>query len=253
MVVFEAGGKEYTYPQNWHEVTLQQLIDFYANVEPTKPQRAKRINELQGFISDVEQRKVQHSLNYEAEYKASVAELKDLEEGLTDAEYLTEYLPYKARYVQHFVEGLDAMQLHPESLEALFMQLQSIFSTLPPEKPAYSIEFEDVIYHLPVVGMRDSTLAEFIAAVKAEEYFKAVAGNDYAALPYIIGILARPKDEPFDIEVSKKRAVEVFSRLTMDKAWKVYFFLRTLKSNLLSFMQTFTTMEASAQSKMQVT
>jgi hypothetical protein len=243
MVVFEAGGKEYEYPQSWKDVTLQQIIDFYKRVEPAKPERAKEIASLKSFVFEVEEADNEQELTYKQEYEEAKQRLHQLEEGLTESEYLTEYLPWKAKYIEHFVEGLDAMQLHPESIEQLFTQLQDIFNQPPPQTQgaaAYCIGFKGKRYFLPPVGMKDSSLSEFIACVQAEDYFQRLSGNDFEALPHLIGILARPKDESFDIKTAQKRAAELFPKLPMDQAWKVRFFLPMLKQNLQKSLEIYT-------------
>lgn len=244
-VLFKIGQEQYQYPQGWQDVTLRQFLAFVDEVQPQKPQRAQRLEELTVFVNNVEDKGQENDLLYQEEYKQAKAEIEQLEEGLTDDEYILEYLPYKALYISHFC-GFDAQAvLHPAEIETLYQQIQSNLIECPAYKDneLKSIVFEDVEYLFPPLGMRGASLGEFLACMQIESYFEQLdKDKTLAALPALMGVLLRPEGEVFDNIKARQRA-EMFKSITMNEAWKVYFFLQRQKQQLPTILKVFSGLE----------
>jgi hypothetical protein len=250
-VVFKIEQQEYQYPQGWQDVTLRQFLAFIDKVQPQKPKRAQRLEELTVFVDEVQNKGLEEDLTYQQEYKQAKAEIKELEEGLTDDEYLLEYLPYKALYISHFC-GFDASSiLHPAEVETLYQQVQSNLAGVPTYKDneLKSIVFEGISYLFPPLGMRGASLGEFLACMQIESYFEQLdKDKTLAALPALMGVLLRPEGEVFDNVTAKKRA-EQFKSMTMNEAWKVYFFLQRQNTQLPIILKFFSGLEVVHQAQ----
>lgn len=241
-VIFKIESNEYSYPQSWADVTLDSFLHFIKNIEPTKPARALQLAKLHDFIALVEEKELQMDILYQKDYDKAKQEAEQLQNGLTDAEYLAEYLPYKCRYVSHFC-GIDAEnELHPQEVEVLYNQINANLSSYP-KADNTPIEHGGVEYTLPAVGMRGAIVGEFLAASQAEVMFEEIANNNLLALPDLLSILLRPKGEQFDTTIAKSR-VPAFKKMTMDKVWKVYFFLQRLNGQSKNILAYFSQVEA---------
>jgi hypothetical protein len=250
-VLFKIEDKQYQYPQGWQDVTLRQFLAFIDKVQPQKPKRAKRIEELTEYINEVEDKGLQDDLVYHEEYKQAKEELKQLEKGLTDEEYLLEYLPYKALYISHFCDFDAQAILHPAEIETLYQQIQGNLFDIPTYKDdqLQSITFEGIEYKFPPLGMRGAVLGEFLACMQIEVHFELIhKESTFAVIPHLMGVLLRPEGEVFDSTTAKKRAA-LFKDMTMDEAWKVYFFLQRLNIQLPVILKFFLGAEALFQAE----
>lgn len=228
MVKIVIGGKEYSYPEGWHDVTLGQYMD--ALKAYTKP---KALDLLE---------------NAETKEKAS----KILEEQVAPnyaeiAEFYKNYCHFWTKIPLELLGTIEGEQVSLTGwdenktsydgwkwIEALYIQIRDNFMKSKAQNMVEvdHIEHNGQKWYLPEKHMKKSTVNGFIEVSQAEHIAKQVEGNQAAALPKMVCILLRKtKGAKYDPRQMQREGL--FMSLTMDKVQKIGFFLCKLNERSL--------------------
>jgi hypothetical protein len=211
-VIFNIKDKEYSFPQSWEDVTLDKWL---KSLEIKKPEKLAKLHSM----SDPKQR-------------ASF-----VEKEITPEVYGREIVPYFVKYFC-FWSGVSediAMQLKMDELETFYTQIETNLNRSVEQyakTPTDTIEHGGRTYYLPTKHLRKSTVNEFIEAAQAEHHAKQLKGNQLHAIPKLLCIfLKSKKDAPYDPRQMQRE--QGFMSMTMDKVFRVSFFLLRLNEKLL--------------------
>jgi len=215
MIVFTLNNQRYTHPETCEDVTIQQVIEFYRDVYPTRPT-------LMVELSDV--------LNQEPINEKRVTAI---EKKMQSKVWISSHLyPYMCRVVHHFcnVPHEALSKTSPDHLEYLYHHCIGAMRN-PSEvqyKQFYLIDGE--IYKLPTKLMSQSTLQEFAEAAQYEENAQLVKDGNWEGLLNVCSVILRKEDEEYS-EYVYERNRERFKTLPLQTLYEVGFFLKTLSLN----------------------
>lgn len=85
-------------------------------------------------------------------------------------------------------------------------------------------KFNNKTYYLPNKLMSNSTVIEFLEIQEYKDHVKELENGNLKALPYIIAVLCKEKDEVFDSETIEIKA-QIFNDIPLSIALEVGFFL----------------------------
>jgi hypothetical protein len=132
-------------------------------------------------------------------------------------------------------------------LKALYLKLQGLL--VPPEKTPYSniLEHDGETWYLPAQYMTDSSTIEYLESSAFYKLAEELAGGQWGVFGKVMCILVRKKGEKYNKNLMDRE--EYFLGWTMDKCYKVAFFLTTRMHKLSVASQTYTTAQATAKLK----
>ena len=211
-VIFKIQNKEYSYPQGWQDVTLEKWL---KSLDIQKPEVLKTLYRL----------------------KTQKEREKHVVEKITPIVYSEKVLPYYMQYVNFWtgVSEAEMMSLKIGQLEQLYKQIETNLnrSTEAATKDTSdTIQHAGRVYYLPTQHLKKGTVSEFIEAAQAEHLAKQLEGNQLKAIPKLLCIfLKTKKDAPYNPKQMEREGL--FMSLTMDKVFKVSFFLLKLNERFL--------------------
>ena len=215
MIVFTLNGAKYTHPETCEDVTIQQVIEFYRDVYPTRPEVMRELTDLlskepldEGRIGAIE---------VIMNHKVWIS---------------TRLYPYMCRVVKHFcgVDGVTLGQTSPAHLEYLYHHCIGAMRN-PGEvqyKQLYLIDGE--VYKLPTKLMSQSTLQEFAEAAQYEENAEQIKDGNFEGLLNVCSVILRKENEEYSEDVYNRNR-ERFKNLPLQTLYEVGFFLRQLSLN----------------------
>lgn len=221
MIVFTLNGTKYTYPETCEDVTIQQVVEFYRDVYPTRPEVMIELTDLltkepldEGRIGAIE---------VIMNHKVWIS---------------TRLYPYMCRVVKHFcgVDGITLGQTSPAHLEYLYHHCIGAMRN-PGDvqhKQLYLIDGE--VHTLPTQLMTYSTLQEFAEAAQYEENAEIVSKGRpdthefYEGLLNVCSVILRKENEEYSEEVYNRNRKR-FKTLPLQTLYEVGFFLRQLSLN----------------------
>jgi hypothetical protein len=221
MIVFTLNNQKYTHPETCEDVTIQQVIDFYRDVYPTRP----------ALMLEMMEAASQEPINE----KRVLAIEKKMQSKVWIS---TQLYPYFVRVAHHFcrvpVETLQGTT--PQHLEYLYHHCIGAMRN-PGEvqyKQLYLIDSE--VYKLPTKLMSQSTLQEFAESAQYEENAETVSNGIqdshefYEGLLNVCSVILRKENEEYSEDVYERNRVR-FKALPLQTLYEVGFFLKTLSLN----------------------
>jgi len=215
MIVFTLNNQRYTHPEDCQDVTIQQVIEFYRDVYPTRPALMLELSE---------------AVSEEPIRESRVAAI---EKKMQSKVWISTHLyPYMCQVVSHFcgVPPEALSKTSPDHLEYLYHHCIGAMRN-PSEvqyKQFYLIDGE--IYKLPTKLMSQSTLQEFAEAAQYEENAQLVKDGNWEGLLNVCSVILRKEDEEYS-EYVYDRNRERFKTLPLQTLYDVGFFLRQLSLN----------------------
>jgi hypothetical protein len=241
MVIFEALGEKYSFPENLSEVSLGQFIQYCELENKYLPSKMKELILLQEELAEI-------PLSDKLDRTPVEEKIETLYQEINSPDYKELILFWYSRIISFWtglkyetIIGADGGSgMNVAQLKALALKLQELVNT-PPEEVEYTnvIEHEGVNYFLPSQYMKEGTVVEYLEASQMYKIQETLAGGQWSSLAKVICILLRKEGEKYSKELLKRE--ELFLRLPMSKAYKVAFFLLkrmdTLKSVFLTYTQ----------------
>jgi hypothetical protein len=221
MIVFTLNGTKYSHPETCEDVTIQQVIEFYRDVYPTRPALMLEMSEAV------------------SEEPVNEKRVTAIEKKMQSKVWIsTQLYPYFCRVVNHFCGvPVDTLQgTSPQHLEYLYHHCIGSMRN-PGEvqyKQLYLIDGE--VYKLPTKLMSQSTLQEFAEAAQYEENAQLVSNGRqdtaefYEGLLNVCSVILRKEDEEYSEEVYERNRAK-FKTLPLQTLYEVGFFLRQLSLN----------------------
>jgi hypothetical protein len=228
-------GGSFTFPLCLSDITLKHYIDYLIFVEPTKPKELKDIEEISAkyATSEAEEDKLAYDQAFEA---------------MTAVVMYRKIYPFYARVVSHFANDLtedeilggkkkgDGMNIG--NLQWLYSSIVQMLSN--PEVPEYSpvIMVNEELWYLPQKHMEKSKLIEYAEASQFEANLQEVENGNLLALPKIMCVLVRKKEEIYSDKLLKRE--EMFFNWDLLSCLKVGFFLLRLKETYILNLEAYT-------------
>ena len=221
MIVFTLNGTKYTHPEDCQDVTVQQVIEFYRDVYPTRPALILELTE---------------AVNEEPINENRVAAI---EKKMQSKVWISAHLyPYFVRVVHHFCRApVETLQgTGPAHLEYLYHHCIGAMRN-PGDvqhKQLYLIDGE--VHTLPTQLMTYSTLQEFAEAAQYEENAEILSKGRpdtcefYEGLLNVCSVILRKEGEVYSEEVYERNRKR-FKSLPLQTLYEVGFFLRQLSLN----------------------
>jgi len=220
-MVFTLNNQKYTHPETCEDVTIQQVIEFYRDIYPTRPALMLEMSE---------------AVNEEPINEKRVTAI---EKKMQSKVWISTHLyPYFVRVVHHFcrvpVETLQGTS--PSHLEYLYHHCIGAMRN-PGDvqhKQLYLIDGE--VHTLPTQLMTYSTLQEFAEAAQYEENAEIVSKGRpdthgfYEGLLNVCSVILRKENEEYSEEVYNRNRKR-FKTLPLQTLYEVGFFLRQLSLN----------------------
>jgi len=221
MIVFTLNGIKYTHPETCEDVTIQQVIEFYRDVYPTRP--ALMLEMLEAV----------------SEEQLNEKRVSEIEKKMQSKVWISNQLyPYMCRVVHHFCRvPIETLQgTSPQHLEYLYHHCIGAMRN-PGElqyKQLYLIDGE--VYKLPTKLMSQSTLQEFAESAQYEENAEIASkgmpdtNEFYEGLLNVCSVILRKENEEYSEEVYERNRKR-FKTLPLQTLYEVGFFLKTLSLN----------------------
>lgn len=217
MIVFKLNNQQYTHPETCEDVTIQQVIEFYRDVYPTRPALMLEMSEAV------------------SEEPVNEKRVAAIEKKMQSKVWISNQLyPYFVRVVHHFcrvpVDVLGDKKMNPAHLEYLYHHCIGSMRN-PGEvqyKQLYLIDGE--VYKLPTKLMSQSTLQEFAEAAQYEENAEQIKDGNWEGLLNVCSVILRKENEEYSEEVYERNRKR-FKTLPLQTLYEVGFFLRQLSLN----------------------
>ena len=217
MIVFKLNNQQYTHPETCEDVTIQQVIEFYRDVHPTRP--ALMLEMLEAVSEEPINEKRVAAIEKKMQSKVWIS---------------NQLYPYFVRVVHHFcrvpMEVLGDKKMNPAHLEYLYHHCIGAMRN-PGEvqyKQLYLIDGE--VYKLPTKLMSQSTLQEFAEAAQYEENAELIKDGNWEGLLNVCSVILRKENEEYSEEVYERNRAR-FKTLPLQTLYEVGFFLKTLSLN----------------------
>lgn len=221
MIVFTLNDTKYTHPETCEDVTIQQVIEFYRDVYPTRPALMLELTEAV------------------SEDPVNEKRVAAIEKKMQSKVWISAHLyPYFVRVVHHFCRApVETLQgTSPAHLEYLYHHCIGAMRN-PGDvqhKQLYLIDGE--VHTLPTQLMTYSTLQEFAEAAQYEENAEIVSKGRpdthefYEGLLNVCSVILRKEGEVYSEEVYERNRKR-FKSLPLQTLYEVGFFLRQLSLN----------------------
>ena len=228
-VQFSIKSKQYEYPEGYQDVTLKRFIT-----------SIKEIGEMPNVLKQYYAAKDKEELK-----EARLQIFKDGQKA-----YKFELMPYFIKYVSFWcrlpmtvlgtaksyhvklagIEVRDNYQWIETLYEQIYTNLNRSLEASTVLVP--SIEHNKQTWFLPSKHMSKSTVNEFIELSQYEHNAKQLGQNQFEVLPEMLCILLKKSpNAPYNPKQLERKPL--FMSLTMDKVFKVSFFLLNLNRKLL--------------------
>lgn len=215
MIVFSLNNQQYTYPETCEDVTIQQVIDFYHDVYPTRPALMLEMSEAV------------------SEEPINVKRVTAIEKKMQSKVWIsTQLYPYMCRVAHHFcgvpVETLQ--RTSPQHLEYLYHNCIGAMRNPGDVKYKQLYLIDGEVYKLPTKLMSQSTLQEFAEAAQYEENAEQIKDGNWEGLLNVCSVILRKENEEYSEEVYERNRKR-FKTLPLQTLYEVGFFLKTLSLN----------------------
>lgn len=215
VTVFTLNKTRYTYPETCEDVTIQQVIEFYRDIYPTRPALMLELGEAV------------------SEEPINEKRVAAIEKKMQSKVWISTHLyPYFVRVVHHFCRvPIETLQgTSPEHLE--FLYHHCIGSMRNPGNLNYHRMYliDGEVYYLPIRLMSQSTLQEFAEAAQYEENAELIKDGNFEGLLNVCSVILRKENEEYSEGVYERNRAR-FKTLPLQTLYEVGFFLKTLSVN----------------------
>lgn len=224
-------GKKATMPEGLHEVTLSKYIQFAQSVPKKMPSvLSQYIQAAQAYEEEL-QREIEHPGNKSRTREQIAAGISRTElDAAIDAKETPEnrvaVLQYEAWCVSFWtgIEYDDLLEMQVTDVKTLYAMLMH---RLTPQETEYTnvLQYKDELWYLPSEFMKSGTVIEYLEASEFEASAAKLAEGRWAVMPELMCILVKKEGEKYHKDLQMRKAM--FMNWTMDKVWKVCFFLTT--------------------------
>ena len=225
MAQMEIKGKSYSYPEDWQDIILDKYMTFLKIEMPT----GLHVITAEHGLSEWEEQFLELPLS---EQSAGVS--------------------YMISILSHFMEVEEAIlqQCKLKQVTGLFWRLFKMLHQVPKVAYTETITHNDQTFYLPSEFMQNSTVGDFLEACQLEAQYQKIQNGKFQHLAKLMCILCRrSKNEPYSDALLSREAM--FKQFSMDKVWKVAFFLQTQNRKLLESLQTYTSLLQNVSLKLQ--
>lgn len=243
MVVFELtdlDGKKvpFNIPENLTEITVAQFVKFHETVIQKKP---KNLAEYEKLTEKEEKEKFMLEIEVD--------------------EIVSKWNDYYVNSIQFWTEMSDehAGQLTREQVSWIYNLIQLNISSHKADEKKTQFTHKKETYYFPPAPlselsggqksyMKGSRVIDIIEAFQFDKFSKALSKSDWGALPYLLAILCKKKDEQLPIK-SEKREFWIVNRknimdtLPLSEAFDLAFFLTVQKSILEKYSSLFSLLQ----------
>jgi len=230
MDVFYMLDREVRVPSSLRDIKLGAFVEYMDGLRNDMPKQLEEI--ITAKIDKVRRKKMQ---------------------AIDDVMYGKIFLPYYAKYVAHFCEGLESDMalgqgkwkgktkgMNKRQLEGLFWRIFKMFASYEHEGRKRSFEFNGGVWCFPDEAMKNSTLIEFVESAQFQKNAKELFGGKYAALPRVLAVIFRPEGEVYDDEKIDERVALFMKELSVDVALQGAFFLQRLNERFTINLEIYT-------------
>lgn len=212
MTIFKLDGSDYRHPDTCSDVTIQQVIEFYRDVYPTRP--GLMIEILEAVQAE----------DIDTERVAAIEKKMQSKVWISSKLY-----PYMQRVVNHFCGVPTDIPINPAHLEYLYGKcIESLSNPGVEYKKLYTIDGE--VYELPDKLMAKSTLQEFAEAAQYEENAAALKDGQWEGMLNVASVVLRKQGEEYNDEVYERNRRR-FRTLPLRTLYEIAFFLSTLSKS----------------------
>lgn len=240
MIIFEALGAKYSFPQDLTEVTLGKFIQYCELEKKYLPLKLQELLQLQEELAEI-------PVTDKLDRKPVEEKINLLFEEVNSPDFQEDLIYWYSRIVS-FWTGLkyeviigeegEAGGMNLNQLKALALKLQELVNTAPEVELTNTIEFKEEIYYLPPNFMKEATVIEYLEASQMYKIQDSLAAGQWSALAKVICILLRKKGEKYSKDLLKRE--KYFLELPMNKAYQVAFFLLNRIGKLKTVLATYT-------------
>lgn len=244
MIIFEALGAKYSFPQDLTEVTLGKFIQYCELEKKYLPLQLKDLLQLQEELAAIPE-------TDKLDRKPVEDKIALLFEEVNSPDFQEQLIYWYSRIVS-FWTGLkyeviigeegEAGGMNLEQLKALALKLQELVNTAPEVELTNVIEFKEELYYLPANFMKESTVIEYLEASQMYKLQEEFSSGQWSALAKVICILLRKKGEKYSKDLLKRE--KYFLDIPMDKAYQVAFFFLNRIEKLKTVLTTYTQAQA---------
>lgn len=228
MILLKIGEQQYRVAGGWEDITIRQASDLLAIPMPdklrkmytagmtpgTKPEEAEKL--AQAIIDSITLH--ERHKEFPKYYSKCIEVLSDIPGKVLSKTSVSSIVPLYMIYVQKFVEGIHFFPADYDYKEVTGFELDGVTYQLPVDRKIFGQS----------VPMVDVTALEFAESADLMIHTARLTDDrDFGRVANMIAILCRQKGEPYDEEVSLKRAEVFRDNLKMDVAWNVFFSLIT--------------------------
>jgi hypothetical protein len=228
MVVFEVSGNgekphKFNCPEGIHEITLGKFIKFKETVDKAKP---KTLIEYEALKDETERRKYLDKIEPE--------------------EIVNNWTDYYIAFIQYFTGIPDelAVNLEREQISWIYKLISLSILTHQYDENKSQFTHKGETYFYPPAPLSEFTkkkdymkgtrVIEVIESFQYEKFSAAISTTDWGALPFIIAILCKRKDEQLPLKTDKREhwlvtRKQLFDTLPLSEAFDVAFFLTKQK------------------------
>jgi hypothetical protein len=173
---------------------------------------------------------------------------------ITEKVYIGKLIPYFARVIEAATDIPTELLLGkgkyegapPAMIESWYHRIQQCYLDYQEIKDDYVSEWEldGQIWALPEKHMSKATFGEYAEAAQYEESVNDLKQGKWAAMPYVMAVLLRPKGEKFDpdtFDAIVEERKEFMLELGMDVVLQTAFFLQRLNDKSAPDLLIYTT------------
>jgi hypothetical protein len=119
-----------------------------------------------------------------------------------------------------------------DELTAAFWTVEILLGNMTPDENFVGFDIDGIGYLLPSKHMEKNTVIEFAESAQFQDKVNDLKGGNYVAILDVMSVLCRPAGEVYNEENNEKRK-KIFSKLSLDVAINVGFFLKRLNVGLI--------------------
>ena len=206
--------KDYNYPEDWQDITLDKFNTYLKIEMPTSLQMIATenpANKWRGLFDELPNSEKYHCVQY--------------------------FLAVLSHFCMVEEEILQRCKI--EQVIGLFWRLFKLLNTLPKYEYTETIQHNNQTFYFPAQFMQNSTVIDFLEACQLEMQYNKLKHGKYEHLAKLMCILCRrSKTEPYSDALLSREPL--FKQMTMDNVWKCAFFLQKQNEKLVNALQTFT-------------
>jgi hypothetical protein len=222
MTIFALNNESYKHPDTCEDVTIQQVIEYYRDVYPTRPSLMQEMQEA------VEREPIDEK------------RVAAIEKKMQSKVWISSQLyPFMSRTVTHFCGAPEQVltMTTPAHLEYLYGKcLDAMAMPRTDYKKLYMIDGE--VYELPEKLMSNATLQEFAEAAQYEENAALAKDGNWEGMLNVAAVVLRKVGEEYSEEVYNRNRAR-FRTLPLLTLYEVAFFFQMLSARYALALQAY--------------